>query len=393
MKPTAEATSIARRIQDELDAPVAAGLHSLAASNLADAPPDEDAFVCGDDEVAKRLALDLASQLVSGRAVDCGPLASACSRGHDGRDREREQALQGARGPSPHGPEVKELRGLPARGHPGGRGGRRPRRAARRRRRPRRGPRGRRRRRRRAEGGLEGRGTAGRSRGDRAVGTRARARRRPRPAPRRAGPARSVRVVRARPLVIAETRTASSAPRPASTPRTPGERGRSCLPRSTRMPRRAAPRRPRRASRPRCRRDRERPSAVLSARTTDVALGVAGLTPLLDLRGVRDAAGYELHATQIAVADELAGAAELVLGKTRGIPPPWCAASTSAARAAAETSSCRPSATSSARGRPRRAGRVAPRSRANLKPCPLQGEPTTTRPRRSSRNSSFARVV
>ena len=54
--------------------------------------------------------------------------------------------------------------------------------------------------------------------------------------------------------------------------------------------------------------------------TTDVALGVAGLTPLSDLRGVRDAAGYELHATQIAVADELAGAAELVLGKTRGIP-------------------------------------------------------------------------
>ena len=54
--------------------------------------------------------------------------------------------------------------------------------------------------------------------------------------------------------------------------------------------------------------------------TTDVALGVAGLTPLLDLRGVRDGAGYELHATQIAVADELAGAAELVLGKTRGIP-------------------------------------------------------------------------
>ena len=77
VKPTAESTSIARRIQDELDAPVAAGLHSLAASNLADAPPDEDAFVCGDDEVAKQLALDLASRLVSGRAVDCGPLASA----------------------------------------------------------------------------------------------------------------------------------------------------------------------------------------------------------------------------------------------------------------------------------------------------------------------------
>jgi coenzyme F420-0:L-glutamate ligase / coenzyme F420-1:gamma-L-glutamate ligase len=54
--------------------------------------------------------------------------------------------------------------------------------------------------------------------------------------------------------------------------------------------------------------------------TTDVALGVAGLTALHDLRGERDTSGYELHATEIAVADELAGAAELVMGKTRGIP-------------------------------------------------------------------------
>ena len=54
--------------------------------------------------------------------------------------------------------------------------------------------------------------------------------------------------------------------------------------------------------------------------TTDVALGSAGITPLLDLRGVRDSVGYELQATQIAVADELAGAAELVLGKTNAIP-------------------------------------------------------------------------
>ena len=54
--------------------------------------------------------------------------------------------------------------------------------------------------------------------------------------------------------------------------------------------------------------------------TTDVALGVAGLTALRDLRGVRDRHGYELHATQIAVADELAGAAELVMGKVDGIP-------------------------------------------------------------------------
>jgi 8-hydroxy-5-deazaflavin:NADPH oxidoreductase len=77
VKPTVEATSIAQRIQDELDAPVAAGLHSLAASNLAEAPPEEDALVCGDDPAAKDLALELAAKLVSGRAVDCGPLASA----------------------------------------------------------------------------------------------------------------------------------------------------------------------------------------------------------------------------------------------------------------------------------------------------------------------------
>jgi coenzyme F420-0:L-glutamate ligase/coenzyme F420-1:gamma-L-glutamate ligase len=54
--------------------------------------------------------------------------------------------------------------------------------------------------------------------------------------------------------------------------------------------------------------------------TTDVAVGSSGIRPLLDFEGERDSAGYELHATVIAVADELAGAAELVLGKTAGIP-------------------------------------------------------------------------
>jgi coenzyme F420-0:L-glutamate ligase / coenzyme F420-1:gamma-L-glutamate ligase len=54
--------------------------------------------------------------------------------------------------------------------------------------------------------------------------------------------------------------------------------------------------------------------------TTDVAIGIAGLTALLDLRGVRDPVGYELRTTSIAVADEIAGAAELVMGKTAGIP-------------------------------------------------------------------------
>jgi 8-hydroxy-5-deazaflavin:NADPH oxidoreductase len=77
VRPTPEATSIAERIQAVLDAPVAAGLHSLAAANLAAAPPEEDALVCGDDTAAKELALELAGLLVSGRAIDCGPLASA----------------------------------------------------------------------------------------------------------------------------------------------------------------------------------------------------------------------------------------------------------------------------------------------------------------------------
>ena len=54
--------------------------------------------------------------------------------------------------------------------------------------------------------------------------------------------------------------------------------------------------------------------------TTDVAIGVAGMRPLLDLRGSADARGRALEATVIAVADELAGAAELVLGKTSGVP-------------------------------------------------------------------------
>jgi coenzyme F420-0:L-glutamate ligase / coenzyme F420-1:gamma-L-glutamate ligase len=54
--------------------------------------------------------------------------------------------------------------------------------------------------------------------------------------------------------------------------------------------------------------------------TTDVAIGAAGLRVLLDLRGARDPAGYELHATLIAVADEIAGAAELVMRKTARIP-------------------------------------------------------------------------
>jgi len=54
--------------------------------------------------------------------------------------------------------------------------------------------------------------------------------------------------------------------------------------------------------------------------TIDVALGAAGLEVMRDLRGARDRVGYELHATMIAVGDEIASAAELVMGKLDGIP-------------------------------------------------------------------------
>lgn len=53
---------------------------------------------------------------------------------------------------------------------------------------------------------------------------------------------------------------------------------------------------------------------------TDVAIGAAGLVVLEDLRGTSDSAGRRLDATVVAVADEIAGAADLVKGKTTGCP-------------------------------------------------------------------------
>jgi NADPH-dependent F420 reductase len=72
-----EPVSLAERLADVVDVPVVAGLHSLAAGKLSGEPPDEDAFVCGDDADAKAMALELAEKLVRGRAVDAGPLRSA----------------------------------------------------------------------------------------------------------------------------------------------------------------------------------------------------------------------------------------------------------------------------------------------------------------------------
>jgi coenzyme F420-0:L-glutamate ligase/coenzyme F420-1:gamma-L-glutamate ligase len=54
--------------------------------------------------------------------------------------------------------------------------------------------------------------------------------------------------------------------------------------------------------------------------TVDVAVGVAGINPIKDERGLKDRHGYELKAAVAAIADELASAAELVMGKRDGVP-------------------------------------------------------------------------
>jgi coenzyme F420-0:L-glutamate ligase/coenzyme F420-1:gamma-L-glutamate ligase len=54
--------------------------------------------------------------------------------------------------------------------------------------------------------------------------------------------------------------------------------------------------------------------------TTDVAIGVAGVPAMLDLRGTTDRIGYELRSSRVAIADEIAGAADLARGKAEGVP-------------------------------------------------------------------------
>jgi hypothetical protein len=76
-RPDADSLSLAERIQEIVDGPVVAGLHSIAAANLDEGLPTEDALVCGDDPDAKQLALALVAKVVAGRALDAGPLAGA----------------------------------------------------------------------------------------------------------------------------------------------------------------------------------------------------------------------------------------------------------------------------------------------------------------------------
>ena len=70
--------SVAEDVAEILHGPVASGFQALPAAHLArPEPADQDVLVCGDDEEAKRLALELGERLVAGRAIDAGPLANS----------------------------------------------------------------------------------------------------------------------------------------------------------------------------------------------------------------------------------------------------------------------------------------------------------------------------
>jgi NADPH-dependent F420 reductase len=76
--PGRDSFSLAEELAEAIDAPVASGLQSVSAIELARSElPDQDALICGDDPRAKELALELAGKLVAGRAIDVGPLANS----------------------------------------------------------------------------------------------------------------------------------------------------------------------------------------------------------------------------------------------------------------------------------------------------------------------------
>jgi NADPH-dependent F420 reductase len=76
--PGRESVSLAEELAETIRAPVASGLQSVSAVELArPEPPDQDALVCGDDDRAKQPALEVAGKVVAGRAIDVGPLANS----------------------------------------------------------------------------------------------------------------------------------------------------------------------------------------------------------------------------------------------------------------------------------------------------------------------------
>jgi 8-hydroxy-5-deazaflavin:NADPH oxidoreductase len=79
VSPGREERSLAEELAEVISAPVASGLQSVSAVELSSGnePLDQDALICGDDERAKKPALELGAKLVAGRAIDVGPLANS----------------------------------------------------------------------------------------------------------------------------------------------------------------------------------------------------------------------------------------------------------------------------------------------------------------------------
>jgi NADPH-dependent F420 reductase len=76
--PGRDTRSLAEEVADLIEAPVASGLQSVSAIELAaNEPLDQDALIAGDDLRAKEPAIELAGKLVGGRAIDAGPLANS----------------------------------------------------------------------------------------------------------------------------------------------------------------------------------------------------------------------------------------------------------------------------------------------------------------------------
>jgi 8-hydroxy-5-deazaflavin:NADPH oxidoreductase len=76
-RPAPRSMSIAEAVSEIVNVPVVAGLHTIAARRLEKSRPEEDAFVCGNDPDAKALARQMTQRVVSGRALDAGPLQTA----------------------------------------------------------------------------------------------------------------------------------------------------------------------------------------------------------------------------------------------------------------------------------------------------------------------------
>jgi len=76
-RPAPRSKSIAEAVSEIVDVPVVAGLHTIAARRLEKSRPEEDAFLCGNDPDAKALALQMTQGVISGRALDAGPLQTA----------------------------------------------------------------------------------------------------------------------------------------------------------------------------------------------------------------------------------------------------------------------------------------------------------------------------